>query len=77
MLITACRFANKIVVLSDENFETARNKSFISEDQLIKIENPIMPDREQWTYNLGYRMWSVDEIRSGIVYKRFKEKLGL
>ena len=42
MLVIACRFANKIVVLSDENFETARNKSFISEDQLIKIENPIM-----------------------------------
>ena len=39
MLVIACRFANKIVVLSDENFETARNKSFISEDQLIKIEN--------------------------------------
>jgi len=44
---------------------------------LLKIENPIMPDREQWVHNLGYRMWSVNEIRSGIVYKRFKEKLGL
>ena len=40
MLIISCHFANKIVVLSDENFETASNKSFLSGDRLIKIENP-------------------------------------
>lgn len=42
MLIISCRFANKIIVLSDDNYETASNKSFLSGDQLIKIENPIM-----------------------------------
>lgn len=44
---------------------------------LEDIENPKYPDRTQWLNDLGYKMWSVKEIKDGTVYKRFKTKLGL
>ena len=31
----------------------------------------------QWVNDLGYKLWSIQEIRDGTVYKRFKSKLGL
>ena len=48
----------------------------VANTDLLKIESPIYPDRTQWLYDLGYMLWSIDEIRSGMVYKRFKDKLG-
>ena len=44
---------------------------------LNDIETPKTPDRTQWVYDLGYKLWSIREIRDGTVYKRFKSKLGL
>ena len=44
---------------------------------LTRIENPEMPDRTQWLYDLGYKMWTTDEIKDGTVFRRFKTKLGL
>ena len=44
---------------------------------LNKIETPEYTDRTQWVHDLGYKMWSIKEIRDGTVYKRFKSKLGL
>lgn len=44
---------------------------------LNNIETPEYPDRTQWVHDLGYKMWSIKEIRDGTVYKRFKSKLGL
>ena len=44
---------------------------------LADIETPKTPDRTQWVNDLGYKLWSIDEIRNGTVYKRFKSKLGL
>ena len=44
---------------------------------LTRIENPEMPDRTQWLYDLGYKMWTTEEIRNGTVFRRFKNKLGL
>tara|TARA_R100000027_G_scaffold66807_2_gene63558 strand:- start:478 stop:627 length:150 start_codon:yes stop_codon:yes gene_type:complete len=44
---------------------------------LNNIETPEYPDRTQWVNDLGYKMWSIKEIRDGTVYKRFKSKLGL
>lgn len=34
------------------------------------IENPAMPDREQFFYNLAYAQWSAAEIASGEPFKR-------
>jgi hypothetical protein len=44
---------------------------------LNDIETPKTPDRTQWVNDLGYKLWSIKEIRDGTVYKRFKSKLGL
>lgn len=44
---------------------------------LTRIENPEMPERTQWLYDLGYKMWTTDEIKDGTVFRRFKTKLGL
>ena len=44
---------------------------------LSKIETPEMPDRTQWLNDLGYKMWTTEEIRNGTVFARFKSKLGL
>jgi hypothetical protein len=44
---------------------------------LTRIEDPEMPDRTQWLYDLGYKMWTTDEIKDGTVFRRFKIKLGL
>ena len=49
----------------------------VANTDLTKIETPIFPDREQWVNDIGYKMWSTEEIRSGVVFKRFKNKLGL
>mgnify|MGYP005989681953 CR=1 FL=1 len=44
---------------------------------LADIETPKTPDRTQWVNDIGYKLWSIKEIRDGTVYKRFKAKLGL
>ena len=44
---------------------------------LNDIETPKTPGRTQWVYDLGYKLWSIDEIKNGTVYKRFKQRLGL
>lgn len=49
----------------------------VANQDLNNIETPAYPDRTQWVHDIGYKMWSTDEIRSGVVFKRFKEKLGL
>ena len=49
----------------------------VANKDLTKIESPEYPDREQWLNDLGYKLWSIKEIRDGTVYKRFKQKLGL
>jgi hypothetical protein len=44
---------------------------------LTKIETPEMPDRTQWLNDLGYKLWSTEEIKNGKVFARFKEKLNI
>jgi len=44
---------------------------------LARIETPELPDRTQWLNDLGYKMWSTEEIKNGTVFRRYKEKLGL
>lgn len=49
----------------------------VANKDLKKIESPDYPEREQWVNDLGYKLWSIKEIRDCTVYKRFKSKLGL
>ena len=49
----------------------------VANKDLNNIETPERPDRTQWLYDLGYKLWSEKEIRDGTVFKRFKKKLGL
>ncbi len=48
----------------------------VANKDLNNIETPEYPDRTQWLYDLGYKLWSEKEIRDGTVFKRFKDKLG-
>ena len=49
----------------------------VANKDLNNIETPEYPDRTQWLYDLGYKLWSENEIRDGTVFKRYKTKLGL
>ena len=49
----------------------------VANTDLNKIETPDMPDRTQWLNDLGYKLWSTEEIRNGTVFRRFKNKLNI
>ena len=38
---------------------------------LAQIENPIMPAREQWLYDLSAAHWTDAESRKGAIYRHF------
>lgn len=42
----------------------------VANHDLANIETPQMPDRENWLVNYAHTEWTVDEIRSGIPFKR-------
>ena len=42
---------------------------------LTNINNPLLPDREQWLNNLAYTEWSVPEISQGTPIKHLTSKL--
>lgn len=42
---------------------------------LSKIEDPFMPDREQWANDLAYTEWTVEEIASGEPLDRLSSKI--
>ena len=46
-------------------------------NDLSKIEEPIYPDRTQWLNNLSYTEWSVEELASGLPWKRLKPKISM
>lgn len=39
---------------------------------LANIENPLKPDRTQWSHDIAYTEWSVEEIRQGLPWFRLK-----
>jgi len=39
------------------------------------IQNPGLPDREQWLWDLAACHWSDEELRQGLVYQHFKSYL--
>ena len=57
---------------------------FVSEDSLChdvgnhslhNINNPKMPDRQQWANRLSYTEWFEDEIEKGLPWHRIKNRL--
>ena len=39
------------------------------------INNPVMPDRQQWANRLAYTEWWTDEIEQGLPWKRIRKRL--
>lgn len=44
----------------------------VGSSDLSQIDNPNYPDRSQWLNNLAYANWTLEEVRQGIVWKKFK-----
>jgi hypothetical protein len=47
----------------------------IATHNLSAIENPEMPAREQWLWNLSAAHWTDEESRQGLIYKKFQQFL--
>lgn len=47
----------------------------VGNHSLTKIENPIMPERQQWANKLAYTEWTVSEIREGLPWQRIRQRL--
>lgn len=43
----------------------------IANNNLANIENPLLPDREQWLYNLAAAHWTDRESQSGAIFQKF------
>lgn len=41
----------------------------LANKDLSQIENPNIPDREQWFNDSAYTMWNMDEMREGLYWK--------
>jgi hypothetical protein len=42
---------------------------------LSQVENPFKPNRDQWLNNLAYANWTLEEVRNGTVWKRFRPQV--
>lgn len=42
----------------------------ISEHSLDNINDPVLPDRDQWVHNLAYTSWTPEEIKAGVPFER-------
>lgn len=45
----------------------------VANHNLTAIENPVLPDRQQWLYDLAACHWSDEQSRQGLVYKKFEQ----
>jgi hypothetical protein len=43
--------------------------------RLARIEDPDMPDRQQWANNIAYTEWTIEEISQGLPLQRLIDKL--
>ena len=43
----------------------------VANNDVRDIQNPRLPDREQWLYDLAACHWSDEELRQGLVWKHF------
>ncbi len=44
----------------------------VANTDILKIENPVMPDRQQWIEKLSMCHWNFDELKSGEAWNFFK-----
>jgi hypothetical protein len=44
----------------------------VGSNNLGQIETPVKPDRNQWLHNLAYANWTIEEVRNGTVWRRFR-----
>jgi hypothetical protein len=47
----------------------------VGNHSLTTIENPVMPERQQWANKLAYTEWTVPEIREGLPWQRIRQRL--
>ena len=47
----------------------------VGNSTLSNINNPNMPDRQDWVNKLAYTEWWIDEIKQGTPWKRIKKRL--
>jgi len=47
----------------------------VGNHSLQYIEQPLMPQREQWANKLAYTEWTVQEIREGLPWSRIRARL--
>ena len=47
----------------------------VGNNNLNKINNPVMPDRQNWANRLAYTEWTTEEIRQGLPWERIKNRL--
>lgn len=59
------------VFVSEEGAVTYDVANYTTRD----IENPRIPDREQWLWNLSQAHWNIDQSRQGMIYKHFEPYL--
>ena len=57
--------------VSDEDAVTYDVANYTTRD----IENPRMPDRQQWLWDLSQAHWNIDQSRQGAIYKHFEPHL--
>ena len=47
----------------------------VGNHNLSTINNPHMPDRQNWANKLSYTEWTTEEIRQGIPWQRIKKRI--
>ena len=47
----------------------------VGNNNLNKINNPVMPDRQNWANSLAYTEWTTEEIKQGFPWERIKNRL--
>jgi len=59
------------VFVSDESAVTHA----VANHNIKHIDNPKMPSREQWLYELSAAHWTIDQSRNGDIYRHFEPYL--
>ena len=47
----------------------------VGNHSLSNINNPVMPDRQEWTNKLSYTEWFPEEITQGLPWKKIRKRI--
>ena len=64
------------VFVTDPNSQQSQTWPLCNTD-LAQIENPLMPDRQEWIDRISQSHWNDDEIISGQAWRFMRERLGI